>query len=177
MILEFEPRCLTRFNDDGPAGLVTDIRLAHDGRAGPRGQFWARQQCLSRKYLSLRKASPAPDERRQTERRESARPPSAGRGGCPCRPQSWYWERLRQKVAFAPSVKRVIDDELTVEEFVVAQAERAESERDPAQAFSGWMRIYGVRVSSANDFARLHERGSVSSQRRQRQLRMDLRKS
>ena len=156
---EFEPRCFTRFNDDGPAGLVTDVRLAHDGRAGPRGHFWARQQCLSRKYLSRRKAPPAPDERRQTARRKSARPPSAGRGGCPRRLQSGSWERLRQKVAFALSVKRVIDDELTVEDFVVAQAERAESERDPAQTFSGWMRIYGVRVSSANDFAKLHERG------------------
>src|SRR5258708_1736552 len=58
----------------------------------------------------------------------------------------------------ALGIKRVIDDELAFQDFVVSQTESAESECDPTQAFAGRMRIRGMRISCADNFAKQDKR-------------------
>src|SRR5207237_5151717 len=48
-------------------------------------------------------------------------------------------------------------DKLALQNFVIAQAERAETAGDPAQAFAGWMRIARVRIGSPHNFAEQKE--------------------
>ena len=60
--------------------------------------------------------------------------------------------------AFAFCVKRIVNDKFAFENFVIAQSESAEAAGDPAQTFSGWMRIGRMRISRANNLAQQNER-------------------
>src|SRR5688572_17009361 len=55
-------------------------------------------------------------------------------------------------------MERVINNKLALQDFVVAQTERAEAECNPAQTFTRWMRIRRMRVGGADDFTKKHER-------------------
>ena len=50
-------------------------------------------------------------------------------------------------------VERVVDDEFAFEDFVVVQAESAEAESHPAQAFAGGVRVRRMGVRGPHDFA------------------------
>src|SRR5207247_1147389 len=60
--------------------------------------------------------------------------------------------------AFAFCVKRIVNDKFAFENLVVAQSESTEATSNPAQTFSGRMRIGGMRISRAYNFAEQDER-------------------
>ena len=55
-------------------------------------------------------------------------------------------------------VERIVNHELALENFVIAQSERAEAAGHPAQTLAGRMRIGGMRIGCANNFPQQNER-------------------
>ena len=49
-------------------------------------------------------------------------------------------------------VERIVDNELPVEDVVVAQTKGTETERHPAQAFTRRVRVRGMGISGADNF-------------------------
>src|SRR6266550_8168271 len=54
-------------------------------------------------------------------------------------------------LSFAFSVKGVVNDKFAFENFMIAQTERAETMRNPAQTFAGGMGIGRMRVRGLHD--------------------------
>jgi hypothetical protein len=60
--------------------------------------------------------------------------------------------------AFALGIQRVINNKFAFENFVVGEPERSEATGNPAQTFSGRMRIRRMRISRAYNLAQQNER-------------------
>jgi len=62
------------------------------------------------------------------------------------------WIMLSCRYLFqALSIESVVDDELALQNVMIAQAEGTEAVSDPAQALASEMRVAGVRVRGSND--------------------------
>lgn len=57
------------------------------------------------------------------------------------------------------AVQRVIDNEFAIQNLVIAQTQRAEAMCDPAQSFTGGMRIRGLRVRRSYDVRKQAQSG------------------
>ena len=66
--------------------------------------------------------------------------------------------RRSKSPPLALHIERIIDDELAVENFVVAEAQRTKAVGNPAQSFAGRMRIRWVRLCGAHKLAEQNER-------------------
>src|SRR5882762_2369797 len=64
-------------------------------------------------------------------------------------------------LAFALGIQRVINDKFAFENFAVGEPERSEAAGDPAQSFSGGMRIRRVRISRPYNLAQ-QSQGRIS---------------
>lgn len=62
-------------------------------------------------------------------------------------------------LAFAFRVKRVVDDELALENLMICQAKLTETGRDPAQTFSSGMWLARIRIGGSYNFAKQKKRG------------------
>src|SRR5437870_12559156 len=56
-------------------------------------------------------------------------------------------------------IQGVVDNELAFEDFAVAQPQRAEAVRNPAQPFACGVRVRRMRVGGAHDLAENHKGG------------------
>src|SRR2546430_17269141 len=65
------------------------------------------------------------------------------------------------QLSFALSVQGVVNHKFALENFVIAQTELAKAMRDPAQTFSGGMRIVWLRIGRAHNFAQQNKRRIV----------------
>ena len=78
------------------------------------------------------------------------------------RQKSSDWRLNACHLSPAFGVKRIINDELALQNCGIAQAQRTEAKSQPAQTFACRMGSGRMRVGGPDDFTQQHERGSVS---------------
>ena len=71
--------------------------------------------------------------------------------------------RQLRNATLALGVERVVDDKLTRKNLVIAEAERAETMRNPTQAFTRGMRLRWARIGGTNDLCQKAQRRVVEA--------------